>query len=176
MNRRAKNILIVFFIGTLIFIVGSAFFKRFQYEGFNDFMEDFLIYQLYAFVLGYSNMTFFQYMETIKWPEGSTAKRIASGIIGSTVLSVFGLFLIRMSVAVFYQGLSFAEYWNYERIENFYFGIWATTSVIVVVHVIYFYNRYQKTKVKESQIVAKNETAKFESLKNQLDPHFYLIA
>lgn len=172
MSRRAKNILIVFFIGTFIFIIGSGFFKQFQYEGINDFLEDFIIYQVYAFVLGLSNMTFFQYLENIKWPEGSTAKRIALGIFGSSILSIIGLFLIRMSIAVFYQGLSFSEYWTYERIENFYFGIWATTSVIVVFHVIYFYNRYQKTKVKESQIVAKNETAKFESLKNQLDPHF----
>lgn len=172
MSEKGKNILIVFIIGTLIFVIGSAFFNRFQFEGFDDFIRDFIIYQLYAFVLGYSNMAYFKYLESLKWAEGTRVKRIAIGIAGSTILSIVGLFIIRMVISVFYQGNSFLEYWKGERIENFYFGIWATTTVVIIFHVIYFYNRYQKTKVKESQIVAKTETAKFESLKNQLDPHF----
>jgi two-component system LytT family sensor kinase len=172
MTNNGRSILIVFFIGTLIFLFGSAFYNGFQYDGFNDFLEEFTIYQLYAFVLGYSNITYFKYLEKVKWGEGTRAKRIAIGIVGSTIISIIALFIIRMVTSVFYQGNSFLAYWNNEKIENFYFGIWATTSVLVVFHVIYFYNKYQKTKVKESQIVAKNETAKFESLKNQLDPHF----
>jgi len=172
MTNNGKNILIVFFIGTLIFVFGSAFYSGFQYEGFNDFVEEFIIYQFYAFVLGYSNLTYFNYLEKIKWVEGTRAKRLAVGIVGSTIISTIGLFLIRMVISVFYDGNSFLEYWSHEKIENFYFGIWASSTVIIIFHVIYFYNKYQKTKVKESQIVAKNETAKFESLKNQLDPHF----
>ncbi len=172
MNKNGKNILTVFFIGTLIFVIGSAFFNSFQFDGFNDFLEQFVIYQFYAFVLGFSNIAFFTYLEKIKWVEGTIAKRIAIGIIGSTLISIVGLFIIRIVISVFYQGNSFQEYWQNEKIENFYFGIWASSTVTIIFHVIYFYNRYQKTKVKESQIVAKNETAKFESLKNQLDPHF----
>ncbi len=172
MSRNGKNILIVFFIGTLVFVIGSAFFNRFQFGGFNDFLEKFVVYQFYAFVLGFSNITFFTYLETVKWGEGTIAKRIAIGIIGSTLISIVGLLIIRIVISVFYQGNSFSTYWQDERIENFYFGIWASTTVTIIFHIIYFYNKYQKTKVKESQIVAKNETAKFESLKNQLDPHF----
>lgn len=172
MSENGKNILIVFIIGIIIFVFGSGYFNGFQYEGFDDFIQEFLIYQLYAFVLGYSNMNYFKYLESLKWGEGTKAKRIATGIIGSTIISIIGLFIIRMVLSVFYQGNTFMEYWEGERIENFYFGIWATTTVVIIFHIIYFYNKYQKTKVKESQIVAKNETAKFESLKNQLDPHF----
>ena len=172
MNRNLKNIIIVFVIGTLIFIAGSGFFNKFQYDSLNDFLTDFAFYQLYAFVLGFSNMTFFSYLQRRKWEEGSGNKRLLVGIFGSFFISMFGLFLLRMATAVFYQGISFAEYLNNERLENFYFGIWATSSVIIVFHITYYYNRYQKNKVQESQIVAKNQTAKFESLKNQLDPHF----
>lgn len=172
MSTTAKNILIVFIIGTLVFVIGSGLFHRFQYDGFNDFLREFSIYQLHAFVLGFSNIVFFDYLERLKWEKGSTAKRIAIGILASTMITIVGLFLIRMIIAVFYEGNSFAWYLENERIENFYFGVWASLTVVITVHVIYFYNRYQKTKVKESQIVAKTESAKFESLKNQLDPHF----
>jgi len=167
-----KNVLTVFIIGTLIFIIGSGFFHRFQYDGYNDLIREFFVYQLYAFVLGYSNIIFFNYLERLKWEKGTMAKRISVGILGSTLITIVGLFLIRMSISVFYEGSSFIPYFENERLENFYFGIWASLSVVITFHVIYFYNKYQKTKVKESQIVAKTETAKFESLKNQLDPHF----
>ncbi len=156
MNKNGKNILIIFFIGTLVFVFGSSFYNGFRYEGFNDFLEEFTIYQLYAFVLGYSNMAYFKYLEKVKWGEGTRAKRIATGIVGSTIITIIGLFLIRMVISVFYEGNSFLEYWANEKIEDFYFGIWAATTVTIIFYVIYFYNKYQKTKVKESQIVAKN--------------------
>lgn len=172
MHRNLKNIIIVFVIGTLIFIAGSGFFDKFQYKSLNDFLTDFAFYQVYAFVLGFSNITFFSYLQRRKWEQGSSNKRLIIGIVGSFFISMTGLFLLRMATSVFYQGVSFEDYLNNERIENFYFGIWATSTVIIIFHIIYYYNKYQKNKVQESQIVAKNQTAKFESLKNQLDPHF----
>ncbi len=172
MNNHVKRILVVFMIGTVIFIVGTGIFNKFQFDSINELLIRFSFYQLYAFVLGYSNMAYFGYLEKIKWVEGSTVKRISVGVIGALLISIVGLFVLRMATSVFYAGNSFYYYLEHERFENFYFGIWATLTVIITFHVIYFYNKYQKTKVKESQIVAKNETAKFESLKNQLDPHF----
>ena len=172
MNSNLKNIIIVFVIGTLTFIVGSGFFNGFQYDGLNHFVLEFAIYQFYAFVLGFSNILFFKYLEDVKWQEGSMLLRIVVGLAGAVVITIIGLFIIRMVITVFIEGSSLNDFLNNERIENYYFGIWATLTVVIVFHVIYFYNKYQKTKVKESQIVAKNQTAKFESLKNQLDPHF----
>ncbi len=172
MNSNLKNIIIVFVIGTLTFIVGSGFFNGFQYDGLNHFVLEFAIYQLYAFVLGYSNIVYFKYLEDIKWKEGSMLLRIVVGLAGAVVITIIGLFMIRMAITVFIEGSSLNDFLSNERIENYYFGIWATLTVVIVFHIIYFYNKYQKTKVKESQILAKNQTAKFESLKNQLDPHF----
>ncbi len=36
----------------------------------------------------------------------------------------------------------------------------------------YFYNKYQKNKIKEQKVIAGTASAKFDALKNQLDPHF----
>lgn len=170
--KTIKNILVVFLVGTLVFIAGSGFFNQFEYDSFYDLFKEFAVYQLYAFVLGFSNITFFNYIESRKWEDGESLKRISIGIFGSLLITIVGLFLIRMSHSVFVLGNSFTDYLAHERLRNFSFGIWATLSVVITFHIIYYYNKYQKTKVKESQIVAKNQTAKFESLKNQLDPHF----
>ena len=93
-------------------------------------------------------------------------------LIGSVLITIVGLFLLRMITAVWLEHKSIEEFWASESMRNYYFGIWVTLTVVITFHVIYFYNKFQKRKVKESQIVAKTQTAKFESLKNQLDPHF----
>jgi hypothetical protein len=39
-------------------------------------------------------------------------------------------------------------------------------------HLVYFYKSYQENRVKQEKIIAGTASAQFESLKNQLDPHF----
>ena len=59
-----------------------------------------------------------------------------------------------------------------ESWKAYSFGIWITLSIVSVFHVVYFYNRYQKNKIKEQKVIAGTASAKFDALKNQLDPHF----
>ena len=174
MNSLIKNILISFGIGALIFLLGNSISKGvpFTFDSFNDFAKNFGMYQLYSFVLGFSNMYYFDYLNRLKWNEKEILKRIVIGIFGSLIITIIGLFLLRAFTSVYLGRNTFSEFINSESIQNYKFGIWVTLSIVVVFHVIYFYNKYQQNKVKESQIVAKNQTAKFESLKNQLDPHF----
>jgi hypothetical protein len=42
----------------------------------------------------------------------------------------------------------------------------------LIFHVFYFYKSFQENKVKEQQLIATTANAQFESLKNQIDPHF----
>ena len=117
-------------------------------------------------------MFYFKYLETIPWKENSGPRRILAGVIGSTIVSMVGLFVLRMATATLYGGQSVTEFLARETIANYYFGLSVALIVVLIFHVVYFYSKDQKKKVKESQIVAKTESAKFESLKNQLDPHF----
>ena len=39
-------------------------------------------------------------------------------------------------------------------------------------HAVYYYRELQKSKVKEQKVIAGTASAKFDALKNQLDPHF----
>ncbi|TYA53781.1 2TM domain-containing protein [Formosa maritima] len=172
MNRNSKNILITFGIGCLVFVIGNALYNGFEFESVREFLIDFTFYQLYAFVLGYSNMFFFNYLEKLPWKKSDGIKRIIIGISGSIIITLLGLFLLRMLTGMFYNDQSFEVFITNESYTNYSFGLWITLSIVITFHAIYFFKKNQEKKVKESQIVAQTQTAKFDALKNQLDPHF----
>ncbi|SDI59850.1 Histidine kinase [Winogradskyella thalassocola] len=170
--KSLKKIILTFAIGCVVFVIGNLLSDGFNYDSFNDFIIQFGFYQLYAFVLGYSNMAFFDYMERRTWSKGDYIKRILIGIIGSTFITLVGLFLLRAGTSVFYYGTDFNVFMEKESWKAYSFGIWITLSIVSVFHFVYFYNRYQKNKIKEQKVIAGTASAKFDALKNQLDPHF----
>ncbi|WP_179348298.1 histidine kinase [Winogradskyella pacifica] len=172
MMKSLKKISLTFAIGCVVFVIGNLLSDGFNYDSFNDFIIQFGFYQLYAFVLGYSNMAFFDYMERRTWSKGDYIKRILIGIIGSTFITLVGLFLLRAGTSVFYYGTDFDVFIQKESWKAYSFGIWITLSIVSVFHFVYFYNRYQKNKIKEQKVIAGTASAKFDALKNQLDPHF----
>jgi hypothetical protein len=172
MSRNSKNILITFGIGCMVFGIGNALTRGFVFDNVTELFINFTFYQLYAFVLGYSNMYFFDYLEKYPWKDKDGIKRIVIGISGSIVLTLVGLFLLRMLTAMFYDNETFETFIANESYRNYTFGLWITLSIVITFHAVFFFKKNQEKKVKESQIVAQTQTAKFDALKNQLDPHF----
>ncbi|MEP5339678.1 MAG: 2TM domain-containing protein [Algibacter sp.] len=172
MTKSVRNIFVTIIIGCLIFVLSSYFFKGFSYNSVNDFLVHFGFNQLYAFVLGYSNMFFFDYMERRQWKKTDAIKRVIIGILGSTIITLIGLFFLRMLTAIAVERLPFKAFIENERWQNYIFGLCVTLIIVVVFHVIYFYNRYQQNRIKEQKVIAGTASAKFDALKNQLDPHF----
>ncbi|SDS67545.1 hypothetical protein SAMN04515667_2715 [Formosa sp. Hel1_31_208] len=172
MTKSFKNIIITFSIGCIVFVIGNALSNDFDFNSVNEFLIDFGFYQLYTFVLGYSNMAFFDYMERRQWKKGDTIKRIIVGVIGATIITLIGLFFLRAFISIVFNDLSFEEFIRRETWHGYSFGLWITLSIISVFHIIFFYNRYQKNKIKEQKVIAGTASAKFDALKNQLDPHF----
>ena len=172
MTKSIKNIILTFIIGCVVFVIGNLLSGGFAFKSVNGFLINFGFYQLYSFVLGYSNMAFFDYMERRQWKNGDTIKRIVSGIIGATIITLVGLFLLRLLTAMVMNGATFDEFISSETWQGYNFGLWITLLIISVFHVIYFYNSYQKNKIKEQKVIAGTASAKFDALKNQLDPHF----
>ncbi|MGB3605707.1 histidine kinase [Psychroserpens sp.] len=167
-----KDIIITFIIGCIVYAIGKLLSGGFQYDTINQFLIDFTFYQLYAFVLGYSNTWFFGYMERRQWKKQDTVKRVVFGIIGATIITLVGLFFLRVFVEVIYFGQPFETFIANERWQSYQFGLWITLSIVIVFHIAYFYNKYQKNKLKEQKVIAGAASAKFDALKNQLDPHF----
>ena len=56
--------------------------------------------------------------------------------------------------------------------SNYLVAIVLPFVVTLAFHAFYFYKAYNESKVKEQKIIAGTANAKFESLKNQIDPHF----
>jgi hypothetical protein len=172
MTKSIKNIIITFIIGCVIFVAGNLLSGGFHFEDVNAFLIDFSFYQLYSFVLGYSNMYFFDYLERCSWKKNDTVKRIVIGILGATIITLIALFVLRAITAMTYGGVVFTDFLANERFRYYQFGLWVTLIIVIIFHVIYFYNRYQQNKIKEQKVIAGTASAKFDALKNQLDPHF----
>ncbi|WP_298534582.1 2TM domain-containing protein [uncultured Algibacter sp.] len=172
MSKQLKNIILTIVIGFVVFIIGNVFENGFTFDSSQEFFEILAFYQLYSFVLGYSNMAFFGYLATKAWKKNDTLKRIIIGFIGAVVITLLGLFLLRIVTTVIYFGVPFEDFIARERFKYYHFGLIITLLIIAVFHAIYFYNRYQQNRIKEQKVIAGTASAKFDALKNQLDPHF----
>ncbi|WP_299555621.1 histidine kinase [Seonamhaeicola sp.] len=168
----SKNIGIAFAIGIIVFIIGSFLSNGFQYESTEALVISFFMYQLYSFVIAFSNKFFFQYMERRPWKRKDTIKRIVIGILGATVITLLCLFVLNMIVSLTLNGRTLQEFLATQSFRHYSFGLWITLIIVTIFHVIYFYNKYQQNKIKEQKVIAGTASAKFDALKNQLDPHF----
>ena len=172
MTKHTKNIVATLIIGTLVYFIGNLMTDGFHYENSNEFLTDFIFYQLYAFVLGFSNMTFFDYWSRSSWKRNQPITRIIIGLLVSVVITIVGLFFLRLFTATVYGNQSFEYFIENDSFQNYQFGLWVTLTIVVIYHFVYFYNDYQKRKIKEQKVIATTASAQFESLKNQIDPHF----
>ena len=92
--------------------------------------------------------------------------------MGSFVISVVVIFLLRIVEDVLIEGENFDVFLQKETLANYLVTIIITFFVTLSFHAFYFYKAYQENKVKEQKIIATTANAQFESLKNQIDPHF----
>lgn len=146
-------------------------------KGFNLTINELLIvlsiHFMYAVVLTSINGYFYKYIETkFSWKEHSKY-RLVLGAVGSITLTMIGLALLRLVTLVVFLGKPIESFLNDPNAKSYYtFGLVITLIVSLVFHTIFFYKALTEKKVNEQEIVAKTETAKYESLKSQIDPHF----
>ncbi|WP_288984507.1 2TM domain-containing protein [uncultured Flavobacterium sp.] len=127
---------------------------------------------LYGLTLYYVNAFLFIYLDSIFEVERFTKKRIIIGFLGSFVISVVVIFLLRIVEDVLIEGENFDVFLQKETLANYLVTIIITFFVTLSFHAFYYYKAYQENKVKEQKIIAGTASAQFESLKNQIDPHF----
>ena len=167
-----KNIALTFFIGCAVFVIGNTLYDGFSFESIDEFLLSFVFYQLYSFLLGYSNYYYFAYLEKLNWTKEEWIKRIIIGIVGSVILTMLGLFILNGLQYIVYRAVSWTDFLQSQRWNQYSFGLWITMTIVIIFHFVYFYNRYQQNKVKEQKVIAGTANARFDALKNQLDPHF----
>lgn len=127
---------------------------------------------IYAVVLTFINSGFFEYMERLKLWKKYSRFRILTGAVGSILLTMLGIFWIRIFIAMGIEGQSWERFLAGERTIYYVIALLITILISTVFHAIHFYKNWQESKVKEQKIIAGTASAKFDALKNQLDPHF----
>ncbi|WP_333600153.1 2TM domain-containing protein [Flavobacterium sp.] len=132
----------------------------------------FLYTILYSVSLGYSNQWLFVYLDKKFANERFTARRILVGFFASFIMTLGVIFLLRILEDVIIEGNTFEQYWANEHAANYVFATVMTFIILVCFYAFYIYKAYTENKVKEQKIIAGTASAQFESLKNQIDPHF----
>lgn len=174
MKRLYREIFRAIAIGTIIFVVllfvSMASGKSFTWNRY--LLINFFYVMFYTVSLYTANTLLFQAFDG-KFGKGAMSiKRVVLGIVSSLIVSLFIMFLLRMFEDVLVEGKPFVEFISNESITSYYVASIITLIVILTVHVIFFYKRYQENRVKEQKIIAGTASAQFETLKNQIDPHF----
>ena len=126
---------------------------------------------LYTLTLYGTNALFFMKLDAL-FVDRFSKMRLFVGFAGSVVLSLMVIFLLHLFEEVVYNNQSLQKFLENEKPENYLVPIIITFFVTLAIHTIYFYKAYNENKVKEQKIIAGTANAKFESLKNQIDPHF----
>lgn len=127
---------------------------------------------LYSVCLYMANALLFILLDRIFVNQRFSAKRIIIGFAGSFIVSNFTIFLLRIFEEVVIEKNTYEAFIAQERIANYTVSIIITFLITLIAHALYFYRSYQENRIKQQKIIAGTASAKFESLKNQIDPHF----
>ncbi|RBN50841.1 histidine kinase [Flavobacterium psychrolimnae] len=166
LQRAIKLTLIIFAVIQLVnVIMGSEIYfgKR--------LLVNFLFTMMYTFSLYAANMFLFWKLDSY-FEDKFSVKRLTLGFIGSFLVSLLVIFLMHVFEVVVYNKNSFDYFLANEKPSSYLGSIIITFFVTLSIYTISFYKAYNENKVKEQKIIAGTANAKFESLKNQIDPHF----
>ncbi|WP_396157101.1 2TM domain-containing protein [Flavobacterium sp.] len=157
----------IFFVLLLVRIITG---NKIQFDYY--LLVNFGYTMLYSLSLYFANATIFIYLDKVFKSDRFIPKRIVIGFIASFLVSIVVIFLLRIFEDVLVEGSSFSAFLNNEEMSNYLVAIIVTFFVTLAFHAFYFYKAYTENKVKEQKVIAGTASAQFESLKNQIDPHF----
>lgn len=174
MLRFFKELGKAFIIGNVIFIVilvsyyvkGTAvFFDERLLDGYLDTL-------VYAVTIYLANAYIWIYLSKKYGTRLFTLKNMVIGFFSNIGISLIAILLVRLVVNVGFGNLSLTMFLEKENL-SFYYTAFLIALVLTLIFYAFFYYRYrQENKVKEQKIIAGTASAKFDALKNQLDPHF----
>jgi len=169
----------ILFQGIIIGIVIAISMMSIEYvlgrtfEWNHELVKNILYYILFSVVLTLINGLFFRYMNYhLMWSQEREKLRILLMILGSIVLTMIGIFFVRLFIMTVFENEPIADFLKNEKPSFYVIAMVITLIVSLVYHTVHFYRKVQENKVKEQKLIAGNASAQFESLKNQIDPHF----
>lgn len=165
---RALGLGVIIFVVLLLITIASGNAIPFDYS----LLIQFFYIMLYTLSLHMANTGVFMLMDRVFGGSKVGFVRVLTGFATSFVVSVLVIAFLRITEDIFIEGRSVTEFLEKERISNYYVALVITFIITLSLHVFYFYRHYQEKRVKQQKIIAGTASAKFETLKNQIDPHF----
>ncbi|MFZ4931736.1 2TM domain-containing protein [Chryseobacterium sp. Mn2064] len=172
MKRKYTIILLWTSLGTTLFFF--LFFN--ERKDLYTFMMTLLLSTMYSFVLGFGNGFINEYLnKKFPWSEATRTRAILSIIsiiIGNFILVYFCNF---MNYVVIQKTATIEVFFSNKYGLTNWFMINIALLITTFLHAKGFMEELKKNsrkEVVEQKLIAKSANAQFESLKNQLDPHF----
>lgn len=172
MKRKNLIVLLWITIGTALF-----FFLFFTDEKtLHNFILSFAISALYSFFLGIGNGVLNDFLnKKVSWSEATT-KRAVISIVSILITNFILVYLCNyINFVLFQKAATSAEFFS----GKYNFMNWFMVNIALLIsaflHAKGFMEELKKTSKKEvveQKLIATSANAQFESLKNQLDPHF----
>ncbi len=127
---------------------------------------------IFTIIIYMSNALVFRYVLKKYTKRIFTIQILPLAILGNIVASLIGIFVSRFVLFVFFYSKPWDEFLMGERPEYYYFSFIIAMVVTLLFYAGYYYKYHKEKQVKEQKIIAGTASARFDALKNQLDPHF----
>ncbi|MBW2961421.1 2TM domain-containing protein [Mesonia sp. JHPTF-M18] len=169
-----KHLKILFRISiavTLILVLIEYVFNGANIASFH--WKKVLVQFSYSFLITLFNFIYFVWLEKKYDWKTESKKRYVIGVVGSTIVTLFAFLSCRIiHLVIIENSYTLNEFIENESIKNYFFPFLLSLIMSLFLHAFYFYKAMQESKVTEQKLIAGHASAKFDALKNQLDPHF----
>ncbi len=171
MNRKSLITIswITFFVGTSIFV----FFMR--EKTIQSYFINILIAGMYSFTIAVGNGVVNDYLnKKYSWVD-DTKIRTVLGIMSTLLVNVLLVFLCNYINFILIQGNDRSKFFTGSMGISNWITINVALLISAILHAKGFIDAWKsstKQEVVQQKLIARSANAQFESLKNQLDPHF----
>ena len=156
-------------VGFLLFLFTSS-----QYNA-KTFLYTMGISLMYTVIMGAGNGLINDFLnKKYSWTQ-DTKSRTINGVISAVIVNVALVFVCNYLNFIVIQGEPTENMWNGAMTFRNWFFINLAFLITALLHAKGFMEAWKNTarkEIVEQKIIAKSANAQFESLKNQLDPHF----
>jgi two-component sensor histidine kinase len=174
MKEIVKEFVKAFFLGLIIFVVFGI--VKYLYgqpiSSGRVLLIEFIYNQIYTVVLYSCNGILIYFLLRKYKSELFKLKHLSKGVFGGVFITLLCIFMLRLVSDVVAKGVSLEAFIRNESPSYYYGSFLISMVVILIFYGIFYYRHKQENKVKEQKIIAGTASAKFDALKNQLDPHF----
>lgn len=163
----------MWYIGLTIGVLSFLFFNDEKTP--KVFFLSILISFGYTLIYGLGNGIMNEYLTRLFPWETKTRKRVVSGILGTVIVNIILTYICTYFNFILLQGHPIEDLWNGKLSISLWIFMNIALMVSAILHAKSFMEAWKQStrkEVVEQKIIAKSANAQFESLKNQLDPHF----